>query len=79
MDLLKKIFPISFKYAKDVKALAISIIAYFIVGAVGGIVIWLASAIPLVGWIVGTLGGILDLYVLIGIVLEVIVHLNVIK
>ena len=79
MDLLKKIFPISFKYVKDVTSLIVGIILYLIVGAVGGLVIWLASFIPFVGWLVGALGGILDLYVVIGIVVQVLVFLKVIK
>ena len=79
MDLLKKIFPLSFKYAKDVTALIVGIIIYLVVGAVGGLVIWLASGIPFVGWLVGALGGILDIYVVVGIVLQVLVFFKVVK
>ena len=79
MDLLKKIFPLSFRYAKDIANLIVGIIVYLVVGAVGGLVIWLATGIPFVGWLVGTLGGILDLYVVVGIVLQVLVFLKVLK
>ena len=37
MDLLKKIFPLSFKYVKDVKDLIVGIILYVIGGAIGGV------------------------------------------
>lgn len=79
MDLLKKIFPLSFKYAKDVANLIVGIIVYLVVAAVGGIVIWLASLVPIVGWIIGALGGLLDLYVAVGVVLQILVFLKVVK
>ena len=79
MDLIKKIFPLSFKYAKDVPNLITGIILYLIVAAVGGFIIWLASLVPLVGWLIGSLGSILDLYVAVGVVLQILVFLKVVK
>ena len=79
MDLLKKIFPLSFKYAKDVANLIVGIIIYLVAAAVGGFVIWLASLLPIIGWLIGALGGLLDLYVVIGVILEVLVFLKVVK
>lgn len=79
MDLLKKIFPLSFKYAKDVANLIVGIIVYLVVAVVGGIVIWLASLVPIIGWLIGALGGLLDLYVAVGVVLQVLVFLKVVK
>ena len=39
MDALKKIFPLSWKYTKDVANLLIGIIIYIVVGIVAGVVI----------------------------------------
>ena len=79
MDLLKKIFPLSFKYAKDVANLIVGIIIYLVVAAVGGFVIWLASLVPIIGWLIGALGGLLDLYVAVGVILEILVFLKIVK
>ena len=86
MDMLKKFFPFAFK-AEDVTKLIISIVIFFLIGAVGGAVIGLAAsilaAIPLVGgllaWAVGVIGSIVALYSLVGIVLSILVFVKVIK
>jgi len=78
MDTLKKFFPYSFG-AADVTALVIKIIVYVVVAAVVSIVIKLLAWIPVLGWIIGILGGLVDLYILIGIVLVVLDYLKVLK
>ena len=50
MDMLKKYFPFSFK-AKDVKDLVINIVIYLVVSIVGGWVLGLIGAIPVIGLI----------------------------
>lgn len=79
MDLLKKIFPLSWKYADSGKNLAIGIILYIVAGFVGGLIIGILAKIPVVGIIIGILGGVIDLYALIGIILEILVFAKVIK
>ncbi len=49
MDMLKKIFPLSFKEKKDVAALVINLIIHLVVAIIGGAVIALAGM--LTGWI----------------------------
>ncbi len=78
MDFLKKFFPWSFK-ANDVKALVISIIIYIVIGFVGGLILGLLSAIPLIGWLFSIVGGLLELYTVVGIVLAVLVFVKVLK
>ena len=78
MDLLKKFFPHAFK-ANDIVRLVVTIIIYLVIGLVAGIVIGLVAKLPLIGWIIGLRGGVVDLYVLIGIVLSVLVFLKVLK
>ena len=78
MDKVKQFFPISVKGA-DVKSLVISISVYLVVGFVGGLVIGLLGVIPLIGWLFGIIGWLLDIYCLVGIVLAVLYFLGVLK
>ena len=87
MDALKKIFPLSFKYKNSVADLIIGIIIQLVVGVLAGFVI--ALAVLLTGWIpvigiligivVGLLGGLIDIYVLAGIVIEILAFAKVLK
>ena len=79
MDLLKKIFPLSFKYTKDITSLIIGIIVHLVVLVVGGFAIWVATFVPIIGWLIGALGGVLVLYVAVGVVLQILAFLKVIK
>ena len=87
MELLKKFFPISFKYKNDGKDLAIGIIIYVVAAILAGVLIWLATAITgwipgvgdIIGWLLGIVSSIVGLYALAGIVIEVLVFAKVIK
>ena len=79
MDMLKKYFPYSFTEKKVVAALIINIIAYVVVGAVIGAVIGFLSGIPLVGWIIGILGTLVEIYVAAGIIISVLDYLKILK
>ena len=86
MDLLKKIFPISWKYQKEVKDLVIGIIIYVVAGIIGGVLLAIAglfTGIPVLGAILGILlravGAVIDLYVVAGIVIEVLLFTKVLK
>ena len=88
MDLLKKLFPISWKYQSEVKDLVIGIIIYVVAGAIGGVVLTVAGAIAgllpsilgvIVGALLGAIGGLVELYILAGIVLEVLLFAKVLK
>lgn len=87
METLKKFFPLSFKYAKDVANLIIGIIVYLIVGVAASALIWLATAIvgwipvvgALVGWACGIIGALVDIYVVAGIVILVLAFLKIVK
>ncbi|MBR5453130.1 MAG: hypothetical protein IKV54_03540 [Clostridia bacterium] len=78
MDVLKKIFPLSFK-AKDIVSLIIYIIVYLVIGTVGGVIIGFLAGIPILGIIFALVGSLISLYVFVGIVLEVLSFLNIIK
>ena len=72
MDILKKIFPLSWKFSKDVKDLIIGILIYLagstILGFILGITIIGIALAPLVG-----------IYSMAGIVIQILVFAKVIK
>lgn len=68
MDALKILFPWSFKN-KTMKDLIVSILIYMAINIVGGLVFGLLSAIPLIGFVFGLLGGALGIYTLAGVIL----------
>ncbi len=87
METLKKIFPLSFKYTGSVANLIIGVLVYLVVGIVAGALIWLASAITgwipvlggILGWVLGILGALVDVYVIAGIVVQFLSHFKVLK
>ena len=88
MELLKKIWAHSFKVEKKkASSLVINLILWIVGAFVASIVLWLASFLTgwipviglLVGLVVGVLGGAVELYCLIGVVLSILVFLDVLK
>lgn len=88
MDILKKIWFYSFKVEKgNVSSLVVNLIVWVVAAFVAGVVLWLATALTawvpvvgfLVGIIVGIVGSVVELYSLIGVVLSVLVYLDVLK
>jgi len=79
MDLLKKLFPVSFKYADTVANLIIGILIYVVGGAVAGAVIGFLSAIPVIGFVFSLVGSLLGIYCFAGIVIEVLLFAKVLK
>ena len=79
MKQLKKYFPYAFKSKPDVTALVVHIIVHIVVGALIGVITGLLTKIPVVGIIFSLLGGLIDLYVLISLVLVVLDYLKVLK
>lgn len=79
MEILKKIFPISFKYIGSAANLVIGILLYLVLGLLGGAIIGVAVNIPVVNLLCGIAGGLLDLYVVAGIVIEILAHCKVLK
>ncbi len=78
MDLLKQIFPLSFKL-KDVTALVIAIIIYVVVDVVFGVVVGLLWWIPVIGAVLIAIASLVGLYTFIGIVLAVLGFCGVLK
>ena len=79
MDLLKKLFPLSFKYADTVTNLIIGILIYVVAGAVVGVILGWLSLIPLVGLIFSLISTVLGIYCLAGVVIEVLLFTEVLQ
>lgn len=87
MDALKKFFPLSFKFSKDVANLIVGIIVYLIVGAIAGALVFLATLITgwipvvgeIIGWALGVVSSLIGVYVLAGIVIQILAFAKVLK
>lgn len=78
MDILKSLFPWSFKN-KTMKDLIVSILIYMAINIVGGFVFALLSSIPLIGLVFSLLGGALGIYTLAGVILASLHFFGVLK
>lgn len=80
MDLLKTLWPTPFKIkSKDVSSFIVQLIIFAVVCIVFGILIGILAKIPVLGWIFGIFGGLVDLYCIVGIVLCILKFLDVLK
>ena len=87
METLKKIFPLSFKRVDTVANLIIGILIYLVVGIVAGVLIALSTLIVgwipvvglIIGWVLGIASSLIGVYVLAGIVIQILVFAKVIK
>lgn len=79
MDILKKIFPLSWAFTKDVANFIIGILIYVVGGAIAGAIIGLLAAIPVIGIIFGLVGSLIGIYSLAGIVIQILVFTKVLK
>ncbi|MBE6889282.1 MAG: hypothetical protein E7485_04640 [Ruminococcaceae bacterium] len=87
MDILKTLFPISYKKSDTVNNLVIGILIYVVIGIIAGALIalpaMLLGGIPVVGtilcWVLGIIGSLVGLYTLAGVVIIVLVYLKIMK
>lgn len=80
MEMLKKFWPTPFRIKpKDVTSLVVQLVIFVVVCAVVGTLIALLAKIPVLGILFGIVGGLLELYALIGIVLSVLVYFDMLK
>ena len=79
MELIKKIFPLSFTEKKTIGALILNVLIQLIVCAIAGVLIGIFAQLPIVGIIVGFVGGFVGLYELIGILLSILDYAKVLK
>lgn len=80
MDFLKSLWPTPFKIErKNLASFLVQLIIFIVVCAVVGVLIGILSAIPILGIIFWIVGGLLEVYSIVGIVLCILVFLDVIK
>ena len=79
MELVKKIFPLSFTEKNTIGALIINILIQIVVCAVAGLLIGICAQIPVVGIIIGLVGGLVGIYEIVGIVLSILDYAKVLK
>ncbi len=80
MDFLKKVWPYAFQIKKgDWKTFLIHLLIVIVVSVVISLVLGLISKIPVIGWLVGIVGYLIDLYLVIDFVLALLKVLGVIK
>ncbi|MBR5191953.1 MAG: hypothetical protein IKW33_00910 [Clostridia bacterium] len=87
MKTLKKLFPLSFNRNKTFVNFIISLLIYLVIGAVATLLIGFAGTItgwiPIAGdiilWALRIIGAIVDLYVVIGIIIQILAFLKIIK
>lgn len=87
MDTLQKFFPLSFKRTDSVGNLIVGILIYVLAAIVAGFVIFLAGKITgwipvagqIIGWVLGVIGTLADVYCVAGIVIQLLVFFKVLK
>ena len=79
LGLLKKYFPYSFGKKSTQQDLIKAILLYVVAGFVGGLVIGLLGKIPLIGFLFGIVGTVVEIYVVAGIVLTVLDYKKMLK
>ena len=78
MDMLKKIFPLSFK-ATELKPFIITLVIYIVADIICGAVIGLLAKIPVLGIIFGLLGSVVGIYMFVGLIFAILYFVKVIK
>jgi len=80
MDLIKKIWPTPFKIKeKDVESLVVQLIIFIVACFIASFIIAILAKLPIIGIIIGLVGGAIDLYCIVGIVLAVLKFLGMLK
>jgi len=80
MDFLKKFWPTPFKIKdKDVASFVIQLILFIVVCAVVGFLIGILASLPIIGIIFSLIGGLVELYGFIGIILCILKFLGMVK
>lgn len=79
MDMLKKIFPLSFSFADTIVNLVVGIVIYLVAPALASVVLGLLAKIPLLGILFAVINWALGIYAFVGLVLLVLVYLKLVK
>ena len=78
MDVLKQLFPLSFK-VNDSNDCVISVIIYLVVSILFGVVVAILDFIPVINVLLGVLGTLVGVYCVAGIILSILKITKVMK
>ena len=87
MDLLKKIWPMSFKNNDSVQNLVIGVVIYAVAAIIAGLILGVSGLVAglmpemlgkLIGLVLGAIGSLIDLYCVGGIVFKFLAYFKVI-
>lgn len=78
METLKKFFPLS-TACTDTESLIKNLIIYVVAFVICTLIFSLLGKIPLIGILFSIVGGLIGLYLLVGIVLALLLYFNVLK
>jgi len=79
MDMLKKIFPLSFSFADTIVNLVVGIVIYLVAPALASVVLGLLAKIPLLGILFAVVNWVIGIYAFVGLVLLILVYLKLVK
>lgn len=80
MDLIKSLWPTPFKIKKgDVVSFVVQLVIFLVVCAVVGFLIGILSKFPIIGILFWIVGGLVEVYSIVGVVLSVLVFLGITK
>ena len=78
MDLIKKLWPTPFNIKKgNLASFLIQLIIFIVITAVVGVLIGVLSGVPIVGILFWIVGGLMEIYTIVGIVLCILNFLGV--
>ena len=79
MDILKKIFPLSFRFTGSVSNLVIGVIIYVVASAILGVTLGFLAQLPLMKLVADLTSSLVGVYSTGGIVIMFLYHFHVLK
>ena len=79
MDILKKVFPLSFRFTGSVANLIIGVLIYVVASAVLGVLLGFMGQLPLMKLVADLTGSLVGVYSTGGIVIMFLYHFKVLK
>ena len=80
MDIFKKFFPLSFKRTDTIgNLIVVGFIAGVLIGLSALITGWIPVVGAIIGWILGIASSLIEIYVLAGIIIQILVFAKVLK
>lgn len=80
MDFVKMLWPTPFNIKeKDLTSFVVQLIVFAIVIIVASVLMWVLAFLPIIKVVVWLLGGLLDVYAVVGVILCILKFLGIVK